>query len=144
MQKYALENGELLVGQIALIDTMKDLIIDTVGALCISAIGYISLKHKNGWLDGLQIKHYISDNVWKGGEESGDFTGAGYHGVCDCWHDWYDKGNKSLQQQRQVNQFIMDERSEENELDKYLHGAACYGMCAWWNSRVDMADKTLP
>jgi len=63
MQKYALENGELLVGQIALIDTMKDLIIDTVGALCISAIGYISLKHKNGWLDGLQIKHYISDNV---------------------------------------------------------------------------------
>jgi len=63
MQKYALESGEFLVGQIALVDTMKDLIIDTVGALYISVIGYISSRQKNGWLDGLQIKHYISDNV---------------------------------------------------------------------------------
>ena len=63
MQKYALETGELLAGQTALVDTMKDLIIDTVGALCISVIGYILSKHKDGWLDELQIKHYNSDNT---------------------------------------------------------------------------------
>jgi len=60
MQKYTLESGELLVGQTALLDTMKDLIVDAVGALCVSAIGYTSSKHKNGWLDRLQIKHYNS------------------------------------------------------------------------------------
>jgi len=38
------------------------LIIDTVGALCVSVIGYILSKHKDGWLDGLQIKHYNSAN----------------------------------------------------------------------------------
>ena len=62
MQKYALASGELFVGQEALVDTMKDLIIDTVGALCVSVIGYILSKHKDGWLDGLQIKHYNSAN----------------------------------------------------------------------------------
>lgn len=62
MQKYALESGELLIGQTALVDTMKDLIIDTVGALSVSTIGYIMSKNKNGWLDGLQIKHRILDN----------------------------------------------------------------------------------
>jgi len=63
MQKYALESGGLFVGQEALVDTMKDLIIDTVGVLCVSVIGYTSSKHKDGWLDGLQIKHYNSDNM---------------------------------------------------------------------------------
>jgi len=62
MQKYALESGELFVGQESLVDTMKDLIIDTVGALCVSVIGYMLSKHKDGWLDGLQIKHYNSAN----------------------------------------------------------------------------------
>ena len=55
-QKYALESGEALVGQAALADSMKDLIVDASGALVMSAIGYISLKHKKGWLEGLQIK----------------------------------------------------------------------------------------
>ena len=58
MQKYALENGELLVGQKALADTMKDIVVDTIGALCSSAIGYVSAKAKNGWLTGLQITRH--------------------------------------------------------------------------------------
>ena len=46
MQKFALESGEPLVGRNALMDTMKDLIVDTLGALVMSIIGYVSLKHK--------------------------------------------------------------------------------------------------
>jgi len=56
MQKYALESGEQLVGQAALTDTMKDLIVDAIGAFAISVIGYISLKYNKGWLDRLHIK----------------------------------------------------------------------------------------
>lgn len=46
MQKYALEDGTLLIGQEALADTMKDIIVDAVSALTISIIGYISGKKK--------------------------------------------------------------------------------------------------
>jgi len=56
MQKFALENGEELVGQAALADTMKDLIVDMLGAFIMSAIGYVSLKHKKGWLERFQLK----------------------------------------------------------------------------------------
>lgn len=51
MQKFALEDGTLLSGRMALRDTMKDLIVDTVGALVMSILGYISLKYKKGWLE---------------------------------------------------------------------------------------------
>lgn len=56
MQKFALESGEPLLGRAALIDTMKDLFVDAAGAIVISAIGYISLKFKKGWIDGLLLK----------------------------------------------------------------------------------------
>jgi len=56
MQKFALEDGERLVGQAALADTMKDLIVDMLGALAVSAIGYVSLKYKKGWLERFQLK----------------------------------------------------------------------------------------
>ena len=56
MQKYALESGELLAGQAAILDTMKDLIVDTLGAFVMSTIGYISLKDKRNWLEKFQIK----------------------------------------------------------------------------------------
>ncbi|MCL2085417.1 hypothetical protein FWH09_00555 [Candidatus Saccharibacteria bacterium] len=57
-QKYALENGTLLVGQAALADTMWDLIVDTIGALAFSIFGYISLTRKKnqGLLDKLVFK----------------------------------------------------------------------------------------
>ncbi len=55
MQKYALENGTLLTGRAALGDTMKDLIVDTLGALTMSVVGYISLKYKKGWVEKLLL-----------------------------------------------------------------------------------------
>lgn len=35
---------------------MKDLFVDAAGAIVISIIGYISLKFKKGWIDGLLLK----------------------------------------------------------------------------------------
>lgn len=55
MQKFALENGSNLLGRAALMDTMKDLIVDSLGALAMSILGYISIKYKKGWLDKLLI-----------------------------------------------------------------------------------------
>lgn len=45
MQKFRLEDGSNLIGREALRDTMDDLIIDCVGALTTSTIGYFGLKH---------------------------------------------------------------------------------------------------
>ena len=56
MQKYASEIGEPLIGRAALLDTMKDLIVDAIGAFAVSLVGYISLKHDKGWLDRFQVK----------------------------------------------------------------------------------------
>ena len=56
MQKFALESGQPLVGREALSDTMKDLIVDMIGAFVMSAIGYISLKYKKGWVEKLLLK----------------------------------------------------------------------------------------
>lgn len=56
MQKFALESGEQLVGQAALKDTMKDLIVDGIGALVMSVIGYVSLKYNKGWIEKMQLK----------------------------------------------------------------------------------------
>jgi uncharacterized membrane protein YjdF len=46
MQQYILPNGTILTGHYALVDTMKDLIVDALGALLISVIGYILLKRR--------------------------------------------------------------------------------------------------
>ncbi len=56
MQKIALENGSLLSGRLAVVDTMQDLIVDSIGAFVMSFIGYISLKYKKGWIEKLLIK----------------------------------------------------------------------------------------
>ena len=55
MQKFMLENGEQLIGRAALYDTMKDLIVDCVGAFIVTFIGYITLKKGNGWVQSLQF-----------------------------------------------------------------------------------------
>ena len=44
MQKFRLADGTLLVGHEALVDTMKDIILDTLGALIASTVGFIYLK----------------------------------------------------------------------------------------------------
>lgn len=56
MQKFALESAENLVGRDALKDTMKDLIVDSIGALIISTIGYIRLKEHKGTFKALVIR----------------------------------------------------------------------------------------
>ncbi len=53
MQKYILESGEVLVGNLALQDTMEDLIIDFCGALIGAIIGYVSLIKQSKWVDSL-------------------------------------------------------------------------------------------
>lgn len=44
MQKFALADGTLLVGRMALTDTMEDIIVDAVSALIIVVIGYFTIK----------------------------------------------------------------------------------------------------
>ena len=56
MQKFALEDGTGLIGRAALSDTMKDLVVDAIGAFVMSVIGYISLKYKKGWVEKLLLK----------------------------------------------------------------------------------------
>jgi uncharacterized membrane protein YjdF len=46
MQSYALENKTLLLGRNALNDTMKDIIVDALGALIINIIGYIMIQKR--------------------------------------------------------------------------------------------------
>ena len=54
MQKFLLQDGEALVGQAALVDTMKDLIVDTLGAVIAAVSAYRSLKYESGWLHSYQ------------------------------------------------------------------------------------------
>lgn len=44
MQKFRLADGTILTGQKALADTMKDIILDTLGAFIASSVGFIYLK----------------------------------------------------------------------------------------------------
>lgn len=55
MQKFALKDGTQLVGREALMNTMKDLIVDAIGALAISIIGFISVKYRKGWIEKFLI-----------------------------------------------------------------------------------------
>ena len=48
MQKFILADGTVLVGQAALRDTMKDLIVDALSALAVTVIGYYSVKNSDG------------------------------------------------------------------------------------------------
>ena len=54
-----LDNGTALIGQAALQDTMKDIIVDAIGALVMSTIGYISLKYKKGWVEKLTLRFHV-------------------------------------------------------------------------------------
>lgn len=68
MQKFATEsNGgrEILTelgGRAALEDTMTDLIVDTLGALLVSTVGYVSLKLNKGWLGTFKVEISKSEN----------------------------------------------------------------------------------
>lgn len=60
MQKFALEDGTKLVGHQALTDTMTDIIVDAVSALCTSIIGYYSIKKRKS---AYEANNYINKNV---------------------------------------------------------------------------------
>jgi len=61
MQKFAYQDGSPRMGRNALQDTMKDLIVDALGALGTSIMGYISLKFKKGWLDKFEVTRIITN-----------------------------------------------------------------------------------
>ena len=56
MQKFAFQSGINLSGREALVDTMEDLIVDGIGALFASTLGYISLKYDTQFLNNMLIK----------------------------------------------------------------------------------------
>lgn len=56
MQKFALENGQSLTGRAALTNTMNDLIVDALGAIVMSIVGYVSVKYKKGWITRMLMK----------------------------------------------------------------------------------------
>ena len=56
MQKFMQEGGTMLVGQSALADTMKDIIVDAVGALVVSVVGYISLCREKIFVTRLLVR----------------------------------------------------------------------------------------
>lgn len=56
MQKFALENGQSLIGRAALTNTMNDLIVDALGAIVMSIVGYVSVKYKKGWIARMLMK----------------------------------------------------------------------------------------
>lgn len=74
MQKFLLESGEPLVGRAALTDTMKDIIVDTLGALFSSTFGYICLKHNNGWIHDYYTRN---ENLSADGDTTDDKADRG-------------------------------------------------------------------
>jgi uncharacterized membrane protein YjdF len=56
MQKFRLEDGADLIGRKAVTDTMKDIIVDCLGAASMSIIGYLQLKYKSGTFDKILIR----------------------------------------------------------------------------------------
>lgn len=70
MQKWRTEAGVPLVGQAALADTMKDIIVDVCGAGIISLSGYFSMKKEKNWLQERQLK--IDDPALAGKNDQSD------------------------------------------------------------------------
>ncbi len=56
MQKFALEDKTSLVGRAALVDTMKDLIVDALAALAVSVFGFLSMKAEKSWIARVALK----------------------------------------------------------------------------------------
>ena len=60
MQKSFLQDGTALIGQSALIDTMKDLIVDSFGAIAAAILAFKSLKHQKGWLYNYKAEREVA------------------------------------------------------------------------------------
>ncbi len=59
MQKYRQNDGTPLLGREALFDTMKDIVIDSLGALTAAVWGYFSMLTKQGWLSKYRKKRKV-------------------------------------------------------------------------------------
>jgi uncharacterized membrane protein YjdF len=46
MQKFITADGTVLIGREAVTDTMEDLIVDTLGAMVVTAFGYVNLRNQ--------------------------------------------------------------------------------------------------
>lgn len=55
MQRYAYENGELIAGRPALLNTMVDILLNIGGAISVAVPTYYSIKHKKNWLTLCEI-----------------------------------------------------------------------------------------
>ncbi len=99
MQKFAIEaeaDGEILadlVGRAALHDTMMDLIVDTLGAVVIATVGYISLKFDKGWINAFKVEVGSKDRSPQYGtehdlseEDGADCAQHGQDGQDGCPH----------------------------------------------------------
>lgn len=60
-QKFRLENGTELIGRSALTDTMKDIIVDCLGALAASLLGCVSIIRKKGFVHDYYHEEIDSD-----------------------------------------------------------------------------------
>ncbi|MCU0916660.1 MAG: hypothetical protein MUC88_19175 [Planctomycetes bacterium] len=45
----------------ALINTMNDLLVDALGAIMMSIVGYVSAKHRKGWVVRLLLKRTAAE-----------------------------------------------------------------------------------
>lgn len=50
MQKFMIDGGEVLIGRAALSDTMKDIIVDCIGAFAATLVGFLSIKMQKGFV----------------------------------------------------------------------------------------------
>ncbi|MFW6156959.1 MAG: hypothetical protein ACOC7J_06550 [Armatimonadota bacterium] len=63
MQKHSTATGSPLIGRAALRDTMYDLILNSIGALTMALVGYVSLKDHKGWIRGLLVRRVGSQET---------------------------------------------------------------------------------
>ncbi len=61
MQKTVLQDGTILTGKFAVLDTMKDLIVNLAGSILAAASSYLSIKFENGWLYGYTMNRAVPD-----------------------------------------------------------------------------------
>ena len=55
--------GEGFIGRAALFDTMKDLILDSIGGVFIAIIGYLDIKFDRGLVNKLKVEIVSKDNL---------------------------------------------------------------------------------
>lgn len=63
MQKFMTESGEPFVGQAALSDTMKDLLVNFIGAAVFSIIGYFHIKNRGKGRESKFVRRFMLTKI---------------------------------------------------------------------------------